>query len=276
MDIYEKRSHPMKKLFSLIIPVFVILVGTMIVPKMVAGSVNSSTLVLISISMIALLFLFRPKKGAAKSAQQVLEEIIDDYCQDAFNGSEELEKKFLAAVNDIGNNLPKSSLSKLQKLAPQCSSDPQRYAVAKASALVCRLTQDWKGAIREYNRAIVLNPTEELAYNIGECNQRIGKLDKARDSYEFAMELNPNNVRYPSSLATAYVGDGDYDTALDYARDALTIDENYPQALATMAICYGMKNDSVMYRHYTIKAAEAGYNQDKIETTVKELKKRER
>lgn len=266
----------MKKIGFMIIPVFVILFGTIMVPKMVAGTVSASTLVLISIGMITVLSLFRPKKGPTKSAQQVVDEVFDNYCQDAFAGSAELEKKFMAAVNDIGNNLPKASISKLQKLAPQCISDQQKYAVAKASALVYRLTQDWKNAIREYNKALILNPTDILAYNIGECNQRIGNLDKARDSYEFAMELNPENVRYPSSLATAYVGDGDYDTALDYAQDALAIDGTYPQALATMAICYGMKNDPVMYNHYTIKAAEAGYNQDKIENTVKELKKRER
>lgn len=266
----------MKKFGFMIVPILVIIFGGMMVPKLMASNVSAPTLVLLSIGLVAILSLFRPKKGPSKSVQQILDEIFDDYCQDAFADHADLEKKFMAALKDVSQNLPKTAHGKLQKLAPQCTSDQQKYAVAKAAALVCRMGQDWKNAIREYNKAIVLNPTDGLAYNIGECHQRIGNLDKARDSYEFAMELNPQAARYPSSLATAYVGDGDYDTAMDYARDALAIDADYAQALATMAICYGMKDDSVMYKHYTVKAAEAGYKQEKIETTVKELKKRER
>ena len=264
----------MKKIFSMIIPIFVILVGTIIVPRVVAGTVNSSTLIVISMGMIAFLFLFRPKKGATKSTQQVMEDVFDEYCQDAFSGSEDLEKKFMAAIQDVSQNLPKAAISKLQKLAPQCSSDQQKYAVAKASALVYRLTQDWKNAIREYNKALILNPTDILAYNIGECNQRIGNLDKARDSYEFAMELDPNNPQYPSSLGTVCVGEGNYDSAIDYALDALDLDERFSQALATLAICYGVQRNTDMYDKYSRLAVENGYSSEKIETTVKTLRKR--
>lgn len=264
----------MKKIGFMIVPVLVIIFSGMMVPKLLASNVSAPTLVLISIATVVILSLFRPKKGPGKSVQQIMDDVYDDYCRDAFADNADLEKKFQAALKDISQNIPRTAQGKLQKMTPLCTSDRQKYAVAQASALACRMERDWKNAIREYNKAIILNPTDALAYNIGECYQRMGNLDKAKDSYEFAMELNPESARYPSSFATACVGDGDYDTAMDYARDALTLDSNYAQALATMAICYALKDDEPMYRHYTVKAAEAGYKQDKIEATVKALKKR--
>lgn len=266
----------MKKFGFLLVPILVILLGSMLVPRLLASGVNSTTLVLLSLGLIAVLFLFRPKKAATKSAMQVADEILDDFCRDAFADNEALGRKFLSALNDIGSNLPKTASNKLSKMAPECTSDPQKYAVAMASAFSYRLSQDYKNVIREYNKAIVLNPTPYLAYSIGECNQRLGYLDKARDSYEFAQELDPKNPQYPSSLGTVCVGEGDYDAAMDYALDALELDEAFPQALATMAICYGMKNDALMHKHYLNKATENGYSQEKIESTIKALKKREK
>lgn len=266
----------MKKFGFLFVPILVVLLGAMLVPKLLASGINSSVLVMVSVALIAVTFLFRPKKAATKSGQQVAQEILDDFCADAFAHNEVLDKKFQSALNDLGNNLPKTAGNKLKKLADECSTNPQKYAVALASAKACLLSQDYRNAVREYNKAIVLNPTPTLAYSIGDCNQRLGYLDKARDSYEFAQELDPTNPQYPSSLGTVCVGEGDYDSAIDYAQDALALDENFPQALATMAICYGMKNDSLMHRHYLDKAFDSGYSQKKIEETIQALKKRDR
>lgn len=264
----------MKKIGFLIIPILVILSSSLLVPELLASGTNASTLIMISVGMIAVMFLLRPKKGPSKSAQQVLDDVMDEFSQDAFSGNEALEQKFLSAVKDIGNNLPKSAVSKLQKMAPLCTTDQQKYTVAKASAVVYRLTQDWKNAIREYNKAIILHPTDYLAYNIGECNQRLGNLDKARDSYEFAIELNPNNAQYPSSLGTICVAEGDYDAAIDYAQAALSIDDRFSQALATMSICYGLLNNAQLHKHYLDLAIGAGYKHEKIESTITALKKR--
>lgn len=264
----------MKKIGFMIIPILVVIAAGLMLPKVMSGAVSMSTLAPVYLGVILFMFLLRPKKGPSKSAQQVLSEVYDDYCKDAFAEHPELEKKFIAAVNDFGKSLPKSALNKLQSLSEECATKQQKYAVAMAAALICRATQDYKHAIREYNKAIVLNPTDTLAYNIGDCQQRLGNLDKAIDSYEFAMELNPESARYPSSIATACVGSGKYDRAIGYAEDALAIDPEYAQALATMAICYGLKDDPVMHKHYSVKAAEAGYKLEKIDATIKALKKR--
>lgn len=266
----------MKKFGFLIVPLLVIIMGSAIAPRLLAGGTRPTTLIFVGIGLILFVSMIRPKKAATKSLTQVGSEILDDFCKDAFTDNPALEKKFQAALSDIGNNLPKTAGNKLKKIEAECTTDPQKYALALASARVYQMSQDWKNVIREYNKAIVLHPTAKLAYSIGDCNQRLGNLDKAKDSYEFAMELDPTNPQYPSSLGTVCVGNGDYDDAMDYAQDALDIDSAFPQALATMAICYGVKNDSIMYKHYTDRAGDAGYSQDKIETTVKALRKREK
>ena len=77
-----------------------------------------------------------------------------------------------------------------------------------------------------------------------------------------------------SSLATAYVADGMFEDAITEARLALEKDENHASSLATCAICYGVLDDSLLYKHYTDKAVDNGYSADKISTTVTVLKKK--
>jgi len=264
----------MKKIGFLIMPILVILVGTTLVPRFLAGGANPTTLVFLSIGLIAITFLFRPKKAATKSAQQVIDEILDDYCRDAFADNDAAGRKYLSALADIGNNLPKTALGKLEKLEAQCVSDKQTYAVALAAARCHMLSRNFKKVIRHLNKAIVLHPTADVAYRIGDCHQRLGELDKAKDSYEFAMELDPANPQYPSSIATACVGDGCYSEAINYALDALAIDENFPQALATLAICYGLQGNDLLHKHYFNKAVDSGYKREKIEEALKALKSR--
>lgn len=266
----------MKNFGFLLIPIVMIVLMTQFVPRVLASGISPAALIAISAVFFILLMVTRPKKSANKSTQAITEEILDDFCADAFAGNAALEEKFNAALSDISKNMPKAAVSKLTKLAEQCSDPKDKYAVAMAAAMAYKNQNDLRGAVREYNKAVVLHPTPKLAYAIGESNQRLGYLDKARDSYEFAQELDPKNPQYPSSIATTYVGDGMYDDALDYAADALAIDENFPQALATMAICYGVKDNAHMHKHYLDLAMTNGYSESKITETIKTLKKRER
>lgn len=266
----------MKKFGFILVPVLFLGFGILVVPKLLSSGANPMTLIFLSMGMLAVLLLFRPKAVAPKSMTEITDAIADDFCKGAFADKPELNKKFVSALTDISKNMPKAAVQKLQKLAAECTTDAEKYAVALATALAYRQFKDFRGMIREYNKAVVLNPKADIAYQIGDCHQHLGNLDKARDSYEFAMELDAANPQYPSSLGTVYVGEGDYDTAMDYARDALELDAAFPQALATMAICYGMQDDALMHNHYLELAMNNGYSREKIESTIATLKKREK
>lgn len=263
----------MKKIGFFIVPV-IMMMFLILTPRLFASGINPSTMVIAAIVLFAVMMLCRPKKAATKTAEDIAESVLNDFCKDAFAQEEDLRSKFYAALNDIGNNCPKAAIGKLEKLAPLCSGSKEKYAVAMAAALAHTKVQQYKDAIREYNKALVLHPSCDLAVTIGSCHQRLGNLKKALDSYEFATELNPESAAAFSSMATVYVAEGDYDTALDYAMDALDRNETLSNALATAAICYAMRNNDSMYHRYTELAVENGYSKDKIKNTVEALKKR--
>lgn len=264
----------MKKNFLFFVPVLIFLVFTLLGNQLIAsGAINPQVLIFLVPVIALVLMLFRPKKQVSKPVTDVFEKVMGDYATNAFADDEKLSAKFHSALSDYSTNMPKSAINKLTKLAPLCRTDEEKYAVAMASALCHVANQKYEDAIREYNRAVVIHPTSELAQSIGSLQQRLGELKKARESYDFALELDPNNIEARSSMATAWVASRKYDNALEHAMMALAIDENHASALATAAICYGMQDESLMYKHYTDRAEENGYSRKKIEDTVKALKK---
>lgn len=264
----------MKKL-TVFLPVLIFLLFMTMGNRIFAtGTVSPSTLVIIVVIAVGIILLVKPKAKSTKPATDIERKARGEFAKDAFADKPQLEAKFRAAVKDYNSNMPKAALAKLTKLAPLCTEDPEIYAVSMATAQVQMLLGKPLPAIREYTRALGLHPTTDGAMELGSCHQRLGNLDKARDSYEFALDLDPDNLEARAKLATSYVADGDYETALEQAQLVLDKDEKYASALATAAICCGLTNDPVMCKHYTAQAVENGYNKKKIEETISALKKR--
>lgn len=264
----------MKKNGLFFIPILIFLLVSLVGNRLMASGALSPTAMLVLIPVIAVvMMLVRPKQQAAKPIGDVLEKVMGDYAVNAFADDEQLSRKFQSALNDYSGNMPKSAISKLTKLAPQCRTDEEKYAVAMASALAYTAVQNYEAAIREYNKAVVLHPTSDLAVSIGSLQQRMGELKKARESYEFALDLDPSNIEARSNLATAWVASRKYENALEQAMLALEQDENHASSLATAAICYGLTGEDTLYTEYTNKAESSGYSRKKIEETVKALKK---
>jgi len=239
-----------------------------------SGAVNPLTMIGITAVMFAVMFLVRPKKAAPKPAADIEKKILGDYAADAFANDPQLGAKFQAALKDYQGNMPKAALNKLQKLAPQCSGDKEAYAVSMASAQCMISVDKHKDAIREYVRALNIHPTSNTAVELGSCYQRLGELNKAKDTYQYALDLDSGNLDARCKLATACVADGAYQMGLNHALLALEQDEKNSSALATAAICYGLTNEPVLFKQYTDLAVDNGYKRDKITNTVDALKKR--
>lgn len=264
----------MKK-FVYFIPVLIFLLISIFGSRLLAsGTLSPKVLVLITALIIGLLVVFRPKTAAPKPVSNLEQKVRGDYAKDAFADNTQLNAKFQSAIKDYNTNCPKAALSKLTKLSSQCRKDEEIYAVSVLTAMCHLSVGKPKDAVREYTRALSLHPTSDLAHSLGSCQQRLGQLNKARDSYEFALDLDESNVEARSSLATSYVADGDYESALEQATLVLERNEKHASALATTAICYGLLNDPVMSKHYTKLAVENGYNEKKITDTISALKKR--
>ena len=265
----------MKKLGSFLIPIAVLAVIALLF-KQVFGSGPMNPLVMVAIILGCLVgsSMLRPKKKGGSSSVDTTLSLLGEFSKEAFSHSEALSGQFQSAISDFVNSMPKAAERKLEKLQPLCITDADTYAVSVALGMLKYQNGDYSAAVNLYNKAVVLHPTTELAYAIGAVQQRMGELEQARDSYEFALDLDPENIEALSSLATAYVADGMFEDAITEARLALEKDENHASSLATCAICYGVLDDSLLYKHYTDKAVDNGYSADKISTTVTVRKKK--
>ena len=263
------------KILAMLIPVLVLLVFMRLSTSLLAsGTVSPVVLVGATVLGMLAIMALRPKNKSAKPPTEMEQKVRGEFAKDAFADDPKLASQFQAAIKDYSSNMPKAAMAKLTKLASACTGDKELYAVAMATAQCQMILGKPLPAIREYTRALTIHPSAEVAMELGSCHQRLGNLDKARDSYEFAMDLDPNNLEAPSRIATTYVADHDFETAMDYVHMVLDKDENNASALATAAICYGVQNDPVMCAHYTRQAVANGYSQKKIEGTVGTLRKR--
>ena len=239
-----------------------------------AGSMSPAVLLLLTGAMLIILLTMKPKKAsAAQSNPKALEDLLGEYGMKAFTDDSKPSQMFRTAVTDMFSSKPKAALAKLGKLDPQCRDDAERFAVAVASGLAFLRQNIPDKAIPEFNKALLIHPTPEVAMIAGSCHQRMGQLRKARDSYEFALDLVPNYVEAFSAIATTWVADRKYETAIDFAEEALELDENHASALATMAICQGLLGNRDLSDEYTDKAVNNGYSRKKIEDTIKALRK---
>lgn len=264
----------MKKMLYFV-PVLLILAFTLLGNRMFAsGSISPTTLVVIMAVLVVVLLVFRPKQKKAQTPATDMEaKIRGTFAAEAFADDAKANAAFQSALKDFSGNMPKSALNKLNKLASQCHTDPETYAVAVATAMVQASLNKYAEAARQYTSALVLCPSSDVSLEQGRCYQRIGELKKARSAYGYALDLNAENWEARSALATACVADRDYEAGLEEAQKVLEHNENHASALATAAICCGLMNDPVMSKFYTDKAVANGYSANKIKDTIAALKK---
>lgn len=264
----------MKKI-GFILPVLLFVLFSVFGTRMFAsGAVSPITLVIAMVVILGLSMVFRPKTKAPKPVSEVENMVRGDFAKDAFLNDPQKNAKFQAALKDYSGNMPKAAYAKLTKLAPLCQTDEETYAVAIATATVQIRLQKYPDAIRQFNKALLIHPTPEHAMTQGSCFQRLGELKKARDAYQYALDLDPSNLEARSSIATTYVADEDYEAALEEAMAVLDQNPKHASALATTAICYGLLGETGLSKNYTQMAANNGYSEKKINDTISALKKR--
>jgi tetratricopeptide (TPR) repeat protein len=264
----------MKKIGTLFVPIAVFLI-VFVFFKQVFGNGPMNPLVMGGIIVVCLLgtSLLRPKKKISSSVDSTFS-LLGDFGKEAFTYDENLSNQFQSAISDFLRSMPMAATKKLEKLQGMCKTDADTYGVSVALGMIKNYEDDYSAAIKLFNRAVVLHPTAELAEVIGAAHQRLGELEEAIDSYEFALDLDPEKIDIRAKVATAYVGNGDFLTAIDHAQQVLDLQEDHASALATIAICHGVLDHTSLYDGYTAKAVEAGYNEQKITTTVTALKKK--
>lgn len=102
------------------------------------------------------------------------------------------------------------------EVARQGSTGPSQRAAADHYKKGVRLEGegDFAGAMREYRKAIELNPNlAEAHFSLGVTLENQGRRDKAIEEYRAAVRIRPNLVSAHNNLAVAYYSQGDGENA---------------------------------------------------------------
>ena len=114
-------------------------------------------------------------------------------------------------------------------------------------------------------------PNATLWSNLGLCRQRLGQFESAQDAYENAIQLNPKNPYVYNNLSALFFRDGDYESALEYAQQALEHNANMLPALKTAAVCCGVIGDEEGYAKYYRAAVANGADGKQLKALIQDL-----
>ena len=248
-------------------------VGLLVYQGFIAENLTSSDLtrgVLIIIGAL-ISMLKKPRQRTVASKKSLYQKAYPEFIQEPFAEEPRLEKKFYAAVHDYNRSKPTQGIAKLEALRGQCSRTADLRAVTVFTALCLDDMGRYEEALAKYDAARKIRDCSTLASNMGLCCQRLGRSGEAAEYYEEAIRLDSGNAIAYNNLSALFFSEGEYENALDAAKDALECDARLPQALSTAALCYKLLGDDQEYQHYYRRAVAAGYDGEKIKRMIRRM-----
>lgn len=248
-------------------------IGLLVYQGVVEKSLEASDLtkgVLVIIGAVGTMFK-KPRQRPVASKKALYQKAYPQFIQEPFAEDPKLEKKFYDAVHDYNRNKPAAGIAKLEKLRKECQRTSDLRAVTVFTALCLDDMQRYEEALEKYAAARRIKDCTTLASNMGLCCQRLGRFDLAGEYYEQAIGLDSNNAVAYNNLSALYFAQGEYEYALDAAKDALECNERFPQALSTAAICCKLLDYDEDYEMYYRRAVAAGYDGEKIKRVIRKL-----
>ena len=141
---------------------------------------------------------------------------------------------------------PKKALPKAKEMAIKAVDLDDSLADAHTSLGVVKLywDHDFRGAEKEYLRAIELNPGTPLTrQRYGMCLLYTGRFDAALNELRKASVLDPLSLQINVSLATCLIFMGDYDAAIERMKEAAELDSNHHTVHLALGYAYMRKGD---------------------------------
>ena len=120
-----------------------------------------------------------------------------------------------------------------------------RYAKAYNDRGTCYLGKgDYDQALRDFDKAIALSPADDNAYNNrGLAYSEQGNYNQAIRDLNQAIELNPRDAKAYNNRGTCYLGKGDYDRAIRDFDQAIELNPRDAKAYNDRGTCYLGKGD---------------------------------
>jgi TolB-like protein/Tfp pilus assembly protein PilF len=103
---------------------------------------------------------------------------------------------------------------------------------------------EWKGAEREFSRAIELNPGYAIAHQrLALYFSLLGRLDEAMSETQVAVELDPLSLHTSQSVAFQFFLKGEYEQAIEQQEKTLEREASYHPAYYMLGWVYERKGD---------------------------------
>ena len=250
----------------------VTIMGLLYYQGFVTHTLTSSNLLRAILILAGLLLaLLRPKKKHLSALKPLYAKTYGEFIQGAFSDNAKLENKLMQAIQDYNEKRPGKGVEKLLKLRKECCRSADIYAVTVFLALCYDESGNYTAAAEAYAQALAYRPNATLWSNLGLCHQRLGQFAAAQEAYESAIRLNHKSAYAYNNLSALFFQNGDYESALEYARQALQHNARMPQALNTAAVCCGVLGNEDGYAQYYRAAVANGGDGKRIKALIQEL-----
>jgi tetratricopeptide (TPR) repeat protein len=199
-----------------------------------------------------------------------------DRAESLFKQSLEVDEKNLTAVFNLAgmyitNKKDAQAVTLLSKYAKDYPSD---------AGLQARLgdayfsSQNPKGAVEAYNRALALDPNyPNVPARLGTLYTLSNNLPKAAAMFERAIKQNPSDAQSLQNLSSIYLGLDRPKDAVSTAKRAIQLSSS-AQGYATLGSAYQRLNDDKNALISFQRAKELGYKDKNLSDIIEELEKR--
>ena len=140
----------------------------------------------------------------------------------------------------------KDAIAKEKEFAQKALAlDPELAEAHMSLALVLVADYDWRNGLKEFDRALELNPNLAFAYEIQAWTVNgLGRFDEAIAKTRKAVELDPLNPFFQASLSFYQYWGRQYDDAIAQARKAQAMDPNSTLARVLLGLSFLKKGDT--------------------------------
>lgn len=251
-----------------------VVIGLMCYQGFVAKNLTGSNLtkgILILVGIV-LGWLKLKRRGPVGNKKAVYSKAYAEFIGTAFDDSPKLEKQLYNAIHSFNTSKYTDGIKKLQKLYPQCTHNAQRFTVHVFTALCFDNMGAYSNAIEAYQNALLIRENSTVASNMGICYAGIGNYDRASECYLRAARADGTNPYPLNNLAQLHVKLGEYETALQYAQQALALKQDMAPALNAAATCNAMLDNQEEYERYFRRAVSAGTDGKALKSYIESLK----
>lgn len=227
------------------------------------ASITRAVIIAVSMLLATVKIALQPRtkrKNVALPYRDHFAEVIGN----AFSSDEKLEKRLFSAIDAYRSYNFAKAIKILNSLFPYAKTTDERFCILFFSAKCYYHGRYYDTAVKLYEKAFELKESGSVASNLTLCYDMLGDGDSAIEWGKNAISLEPESAYAYNNMASVLMTKGEYQAALEYLTKAVSLKINFEEALCNAAICYAMTNDRANYEKHLTLAAQQGVSKEEV------------